>query len=363
MTGLVASLPQPALAEPPASPTAAALQAYAQGQAYERLFEDHVQPGTCGIVLERPQCRADFETIHALRGADEFDGAMETWLATGETASAVKGYNGMYVPDKAWDASPEFAWWYSAGKISIASDLPEDAATTVYLLHVPDVFASHVDATPAAFRGLIDASGSPFARLKRFRAALAEAVPVVAFPSMARAAETQGDAQLGIYATTLEELVDNPFALSRPESRQFGLAVLRRLQEINDRYGNAVSLSGAVAALSGQIPSDPRVLDSVLRQPVGSAISQKWPLERRQAYLLGGLTAQVAYNAAVLRDAQSDAAFRRVISTLPPYSGMSPTVQADLTALAKIPDVAKGGNWSDINAAASRAVAEMLALA
>ena len=165
--------------------------------------------------------------------------------------------------------------------------------------------------------------------------------------------------ELGIYQSTLEELVDNPLALSRPESRAFGLFVAHQLQTINDSYATGASFSTIVATLSGVIPSDEIDIDRSLRKPLTNAISTKWPLARRQAFLFGMLTAQVAYNAAVLKDPSSDTSFREALASLPAYAGMSSRVQADLKALRDVSYAAKGGDWSPINAAASRAVIDM----
>jgi hypothetical protein len=344
-----------------ASPSPSALTSYSQGQAYERLFQDHLMPSTCGIVLERPRCNGDFRTVQALRGADTNDSAMEAWLATGDLSRSVKGWNGMYVPDQTWANDAEFAWWFTAGQVSIAASLPEGPETTDYLAHLPDVFEAHAASTPAGFHGMVLSTGSPFARLQPLQTALLKAVPVEAYPDASLADGTKGDVQLGIYLATLEELIDNPLALSRPESRAFGLIVARRLQTINDAYRSGSSFSSVVAALSGDIPSDPAQINALLRQPLSNAMSTTWPLARRQAFAYGTLVAQVAYNAAVLRDPQVDATFRRVIAALPPYAGMSSRVAADVAALRTIPYASKGGDWAAINAAASRAVTDMVA--
>ncbi|MGA8576910.1 MAG: hypothetical protein WB609_14655 [Candidatus Cybelea sp.] len=180
-------------------------------------------PGTCGIVLERPRCVADFRTVQALRGNDSTDGAMEAWLATGDLALAVKTWNGVYVPDKSWTENPEFAWWYTAGQISIATSLPVNEASMEYIARIPDSLAAHADALPSEFRGLLPATGTAFERLRPLQAALLKAIPTVAYPDASLADGVRGDVQLGVYVSTLQELIDNPLALSRPESRAFGL--------------------------------------------------------------------------------------------------------------------------------------------
>ncbi|HEY1653609.1 MAG TPA: hypothetical protein VGF86_00680 [Candidatus Tumulicola sp.] len=81
----------------------------------------------------------------------------------------------------------------------------------------------------------------------------------------------------------------------------------------------------------------------------------KWPDEPRKTFLLGSLMAQVAYNAAVLKDANEDAGFRRTIAILPAWAGMSAKTRAAITALQRVPYAEKGGKWEDINAAATAA--------
>jgi hypothetical protein len=316
-------------------------------------------PATCSIVLERPRCNADFQTIHALRGADPNDAAMAAWLATGNLSQAPKGWNGIYVPDSSWEQNPEFAWWYTAGQVSIATSLPENEATTAYIAHLPDAIVAHAGSLPPEFQGHVASSGSPFERLQQLQEALLKTAPVVAYPDASLAEGTKGDAQLGIFLSTLQELIDNPLALSRPESRAFGLIVVDRLQAINDSYAVGVSFSAVKSALSGAIP-DVAGTDA-LRQSLSHALSGKWPLARREAFLLGTLTAQVAYNAAVLREPQFDAEFRGAMSGFTPYAGMSPSVHADIEALRSIPYATNGGEWSAINAAASREVTDMVA--
>ena len=316
-------------------------------------------PGTCGIVLERPRCVADFRTVQALRGSDPTDAGMEAWLANGDLALAVKTWNDVYTPDKTWAENPEFAWWYTAGQVSIATSLPVNDATTEYLAHFADVIATHAGSAPVEFRGFLPTSGSPFERLRPLQAALLKAIPPVAFPDAPFAGGVKGDAQLGVYVSTLQELVDNPLALSRPESRAFGLLVVRRLQAINDAYATGASFSVVIAALSGDIPNADDI--DAVRESLAHAISTKWPLAHRQAFLLGAAIAQIAYNAAVLRDPQSDAGFRGAAATIPAYSGMSSRGLADIQALQNIPYATKGGDWNAINAAASRATTEIAA--
>lgn len=339
-----------------AEPSAQDATAFSQGQAYERLFQDHIMPATCGIALERPRCLADFRAVQTLRGTDPTDAAMETWLSGGDVTLAVTTWNGSYVTDKTWAETPEFAWWYTAGQISIAASLPVNDATSGYVAHISDLLAAHANAAPVEFQGLVPATGTPFERLRPLQAALLKTMPAAAFPAASFAAGVKGDAQLGVYLSTLQQLIDNPMALSRPESRAFGLIVVKKLQAINDAYATGASFSVVVTALSGDIPNAAGL--DAMREAFTRAVSTKWPIARRQALVLGALTGQVAYNAAVLHDPQADASFRGILAMLPAYEGISSRVRADLQAIKNIPR-ATGNNWRAINSAASQAAADV----
>lgn len=342
-----------------AGPSPIATAAYLQGQAYERFFQDHLMAGTCGIVLERPRCLADFHTVKALRGADPTDSAIEAWLATGNYAQRATDWNGLSIPDKSWTTDPESSWWLTAGQISIATSMPQNDASAAYVTHAIDALTAHAETTPEAFRDLILSSGSPFARLAPLQAALLKAIPVDAYPNTSTVAGPRGDVQLGIMYATLQQLIDNPLALSRPESRAFGLGVLNKLDAIDRSYGEAGSFSAAKNMLAGQIPDGPSI--DGLRRSLAHAVSLKWPMSRGEALLTGAVTAQVAYNAAVLRSPDDDKTFRNVLRRLPLYAGVSSNVRNDIKTLLAIPPAAAGGDWNAINAAASKTVTDMFA--
>jgi hypothetical protein len=220
---------------------------------------------------------------------------------------------------------------------------------------MPDEFTAHDAVAPAEFRGLVRPSGTPFQRLQPLQAALLASSGVAPYPAPAFLAASKADAQLGVYVSTLQELIDNPTGLSRPESRAFALLVLSRLQRVNEEYGVKVSFAPMRAAILGPIPDDPKQIDRLFRRPLASAVSITWPEDRRNAFLLGVLIAQVAYNAAVLHDAAADADFRYQFSSIPPYQGISTAARADVVALLNLPNLYKGGTWPEVNSAASRA--------
>ena len=319
------------------------MAAYAQGQAYERLFQDHLMPGTCGIVLERERCRADFQTIASLR-PDSADEAMGRWLASGDTWLAPKEWNGAFISDQTWSNDPITSWWYTAGIFSIAERSPRNPATESYLTSITDVLFKHASGAPSLYRNLDSARGLALA--------LNSSVPPEMYPRVVFDAGSASYAQLGIYLSTLQELVDNPLALSRPESRAFGLAVLRKLQDVNATFGRSIAVADAEAVLSGDIPTDPAAINERLRTPLEAAgADMSWPEAQRQAFVLGALIAQVAYNAAVFKDVDTDRSFRRAIADLPPYQGIS----SDAVAAIKAMTTLKSGDWAAISTSATAA--------
>ena len=351
----------PAMASPATLPPSTA-SAYGTGQAYVRFFQDVLSPGICGIVLERERCNADFRAAQQWRGSEPNDSSYARWLTDGDTALFTKGWNGAYISENGWAQNPAFAWGYTAGAVSIAAEQPRNDATSAYLAHYVTDLANHSSAAPEGFAGLVtsSSSGSPFERAQPLQRVLAQAVPVVPYPLPAFGAGLTADARLGAYIATLQELVDNPLALSRPESRAFATIVLAHLQQQHQKLHDGLSVAGLQALVDGDIPWDPAQLDALWREPLSSQIlNSKWPEDERKALLLGMLTAQVAYNAAVLKDAGFDATYRGVIAQLSSWPAMPKSMRADATALKAIPFASRGGSWKDINEAATRATLDL----
>jgi len=342
-------------------PTTAAVTAYQQGQAYERLFQDiNLAPGTCAIILERERCNVDLQLLSGMRGEDPTDDLAKKWFATGDISMRVEKWNDMYVSDKVWTDDPVFAWWYTAGIAEIAASLPQGKGIDEYVGSIADVLAKHTAAAPDESAAWSPTGGTPYTRLAWVQGSLEQIFPVETYP-----VPTFGDgpafyAQLGVYVSTIQELVDNPFALSRPESRAFAAVVLARLQDVHTKFADGLTAAPLQNAVNQPIIADSEWINTTWRQPLSQQINKKWPDQSRHAFLLGNLIAQVAYNAAVLKDSNSDADFRGAIATLPTWAGMSAKTHADIASLQNIPYAAKGGKWEDINAAATAAVLDIV---
>jgi hypothetical protein len=334
-------------------PSSDDVRAYSLGQSYERSFEDYHEPGTCGIVLERQQCRDDFAAVQAFFGSGKMDGEVAAWLKDGDLDNSLTDWDGVMIPDEEWKRDPAFSWWYIAGILSAAQDTPRTTGVDDMVSSIDDLLTKHAAAAPPQFANLIDATGSPSARVKRLITALDIAVPPVAFPSLTLAGGDTGDAQLGVYSSTLQELIDNPMALSRPASRLFALTVIDKLEALDRKLGDSFSFDGIRTHLRGEISGDPDQLNADIRLPLTGWTSMlKHAPAERDAYLFGVMTAQTAYNAAILKDENADSTFLRgVISQTKPYPGMSDAAKSAVLTMQNVPY----GKWTDINAAASAA--------
>lgn len=341
-------------------PTSTAVAAFGQGQAYERLFQDiNLSPGTCAIALERPRCQADLQLVSQLRAQDPTDLSAAKWFASGDIRLRVQNWNGIYVPDATWIDDPIFAWWYTAGVASVAASLPQVEGVDNYLGSIADVMAKHASAAPDSSSKWVPRGSTAYARILPLQVALQEVFPIEPYPTPMFGEEPGSYARLGIYVSTLQELVDNPSALSRPESRAFAAAVIARLQELHVTFADGLTAASLQAAVSQPISMDRKWLDTTWRKPLSQSLNTKWPEKARQEFAMGMLIAQVAYNAAVYKDVNADATFRGVIATLPAWTGMSAKVRIDIGALQNIPYATKGGKWEDINAAATAAVLDI----
>lgn len=338
---LVSALPANALAP---------VDIYMQGQAYERLFQDFFMPATCGIVLERQRCSLDFQTLAPIRRPHPTDAAMKQWLEKGDVTLQPKEWYRIYVPDQEWSSNPTTSWWYTAGLLSVAESLPRTSAMRSYTDGIGEALLQHESIAPQQFRG--------FTSVGALQTSLNSSIPVAPYPQVTFGSGFAADAQLGIYLSTLQELVDNTFSLSRPDSRAFGLAVLQQLKVANARFGRKITIGSVAKILSGDIPTDPDSINQTLRIPLERmGADMSWPQAQRNAFLLGTLIAQVAYNAAVLKDADTDRNFRRTIASLPPYGGISSDTASAIKAVA----LPKPGDWAAINASASAATLAIVA--
>jgi hypothetical protein len=341
----------PGLAQSPAPIAALKPEAYRTGQAYVRAFEDYLEPGTCAIVLERERCRADFRALQRLAGPRAMDAEVERWLKDGDLDDRIQHWDGMRVPDATWQSDAVFGWSYTAGQLSVAAGLPDDAADRAFLGSIVALLVKHADAPPLEYRDLIGTEASPFQQSRRLREKLDATFPQLPYPSLAADDDAVGYARLGVAVATYQELVDNEVALSRPESRAFAFAILDRIDKIERKWSGSFSTAGLRRTLSGDIPRDRAWIDRELRQAFVPwlTIFKDHPSERG-ALFAGMFVAQAAYNAAVLKDRQFGGARSAAI-----FASESQLPKDIVATIAEV-DRAPKDSWPRINAAATAAV-------
>ena len=312
-------------------------------------------PSTCAIVLERARCVDDLHVVESVAGPREEYATVEKWFATGDVALRLQNWDGSYVPESTWKSDPVYAWWYTAGIVSIAASLPQNEATIPYLAHYLGDLTAHASSAPEGYGAAIAPTGTAFERLKPLQSMLNSVVPVTAYPVMRTGDSPGNDARLGLYFATVEELADSPLALSRPESRAFAIATLNVVGKVHQAMRDGVSVEKLTTPFESDIPSDPATYHTVFGQLAEVGPRPSWPARRREAFFIGAVAAQVAYNAAATKDAQSDETFRGALSKFAAYPGMSDAVHSAVVALLHVPSISKRGKWEDINAAATQA--------
>lgn len=340
-------------------PSADVLHAYALGQAYVRTFEDYLQPGACGIVLERQRCKDDFSAVQQFAGPRKMDDEVSAWLKDGDIDHRVTDWDGVYIPDDTWKNDPTFAWWYTAGSLSIAANMPKNDGTSAFLSSVEDLLTAPDNVAPVGFGNTLGSDGTPFDKSKGLLALLNRAIPPSTYPEVPDTVGATGEARLGVLNSTVDELFDNPLALSRPESRAFALAVIDKDEALDRKFGGSYSFDPLRRALRDDITEDNDVINSQLRQPWVAWMSDlKNATSDRDAFLLGDLTAQTAYNAAVLKDKNADSTYLRGwISQIKPYEGMTTAAMSAVGAMQDVPY----GVWEKINPSASAATLAIMA--
>src|SRR5262249_38449004 len=156
--------------------------AYHLGQSYVRTFQDFLEPNVCGIVLERQHCRDDFAAVREV-AERKLDAGVAVWLVDGDRERRVHDWGGLFIPRNVWREKPVFAWCYTAGMLTVAAAMPHALTESGYLSSIVKILATHDDAAPESYRGLIASSDSEPARINRLVDALTASVPATAFPT------------------------------------------------------------------------------------------------------------------------------------------------------------------------------------
>ncbi len=313
------------------------------------IFSD---PRGCGIVLMRRYCR---DALTALVGNLAAIPGLERFVATGNVDAYDKKWsdaNAVGFTDSAWSANPRDTWLRAAGAMYAAYYTPNwDAYSMMQILVYRQLVRFAASAVPydsllppedlkAGANG-VDIQG-PARISKYFAPALGTVFVPEAEPAFILDSGPAREAQLGVYASTAQEMFESPVVFLAPSSRAF-------LNEVATRLGNAGLGQQFVSA------SNPEEWQAAVSnfQNLEAAAIRALPDKRQEAFLFGMFAAQAAYNAAVLRD---KTAAEQHLATLAHTSAAVPTrVASKLTAV-----TAARGEWHDLNSAATALTLEIM---
>lgn len=303
------------------------------GMAQGRLIAEWAEPGVCAIVLERGTCRDDVAAASAFGGSAAHP-EYNAWLANGDPAKRPAKPPVFIPPDARWKSEPAGMWAYFSGINFIVQRYPDNATNTRIKSTVAALLRLHAGARPAS-------ANSPTPSL------------LVTLP---RLTGPLGAARAGVNEATIEELLDNPLALTWPQSCAFVSAAIEGFQSsyAPAAHDEAQSLAATMCRQSTLDRSTLAALRPELGRLAASISSQ--PDDTRQAYVMGDLAAQTAYNALVLHDRTVDAQIHAAIQAQSVSPGLPPQILAALDAIAATP----AGDWPALNAAATNAVDAIL---
>jgi predicted secreted protein len=334
------------------APTLQDRQAFESGARQQEAINIFSDPRGCGIVLMRRYCR---EALAALVGNLAAVPGLEQFVATGNLDAYDKKWsdaNAVGFTDAEWSGSPRKTWLRAAGAMYAAYYVPEWDAYS--MMQVP-VYRQLVhfagSATPydtllsatdlKAGPNGIDVQG-PARISKYFVPALGMVFVPEAEPAFILNPGPTLEAQLGVYASTAQEMFESPMVFLAPSSRAF-------LNELAIRLGDAKL---GQQFLSASDPEEWRAAISDFQNLESAAIKAQRD-KRQAAFLFGMFAAQAAYNAAVLRERP---AAEQQLGVLQRTSAAVPTrVASRLTAV-----LAARGGWHDLNSAASALTLEIM---
>jgi hypothetical protein len=299
-------------------------------------------PFVCGIVVVRARCIADVDAFLSGRGDADFKDVPKVGPhpATGLRAYVTNGdrdafdralyyLNTTSSLESMWKSDPAAAAAYDAGIETVFFPAALGNIAMEYLSLGPVIdMSNHValippDALPIAVAplrarerqqasqlGATLVPGMP-AFAKSLVEALDAAVPPAPLATFSYPAGPAGDAMLGIATNTVFELTDSAEWASQPDAQRFFDDYTARLRIIAPERATEIAAvrqklrGGAGFRGVEAVTAASQLFGKILEASPG-----------RQRMLLGGLAAQLPYNAAVFRDAERAATFLRVLGSL-----------------------------------------------
>jgi hypothetical protein len=334
------------------APTAQDREAFETGVRQQQAINFFSDPRGCGIVLLRERCKVVFTALTGDLG--KIDG-LDSFVATGNSDLFDKKWaDANVVPfvDAPWKDATRETWLRAAGAMYEAYYTPDWQDYAIMQIPVyRDLVHYAADVSP--YDALLTASDlkagpdgvdiSGVVRIAQYFVPAAGTVfPPKAEPQLEIATGSIGDAQLGVYCSTAQEMFESPVLFLAPSSRAF-------LTELATRLGDA-KLGQRFVAVSG--PDQWKAAISAY-QVAEVAAMKSLPEKRRASFIFGMMAAQTAYNAAVLREADPE---KQQIAFLQHFAA---TVPARVSAKVA-PLVAAGSDWHALNRAATDLTLEIM---
>jgi hypothetical protein len=356
-------------------PTQAERDAYETGRASARTVLVFQYPQICAIVLERPRCVHDLDLFLARfpRFPASDAALLRAAFSSGDFSRIDPHYREVksaFVAETERVRDPHAAWLIEAGIASVEIPAALDQVTRTLAAPNAISLARYVSAA-GNFRALVPSAavdevahtkpnldgtvplGLALDQVGGYEAAILRGLqsvfPPQAYPQSVFGAGPRGDAQLGVAIASLAELSEVPRFLAQPDAQGFVDATFARL--IETLPGDATRLQ----ALRADFGVGPEI-DRLFR-PDGSIVKLaafQRDLDRTtlHAVLVGQLSAQTAFNAAVYRDPKLGEQFRGEVESFEEVDAAVPGL-ANLRKALRRPAAT---DWAALNAAATAIV-------
>ncbi len=358
-------------------PTSADRAALSAGEAMQQGINVLQNPRTCAIVLLRGVCRNAFVALESLSSAR----ASQQPLSSPFTEFASHGdidlfdqkwsdANAVVVPEDAWKRDGRGTWLETAAVILESSYNPQRELLRLMAMPMYEELALHASSA-GPYGSLIPSAVQKRAHLQPSAAtpgglkanslgismadgdaldatllpALKQLFPAEAQPVVSVGQGLQGDMQMGAYVATANEMFESPVLFLEPQSRTFlhdacmalarlqpGAAAANRVRILGQRFLSLDSPDAWKAAYADW-------------QALATSIMQGLPSPRKDAFAFGLMSAQLAYNAAFLREKPALADQLGFLAGEASLSKQVPAVGPPLTALLG----ADKTNWHELN--------------
>lgn len=271
--------------------------AFALGVARWQFVDMMQDPRVCGIVVLRAHCVAltagASNDVRAFAASGDSDRYKKEWSQANDTTVEAADWK-----------TPRATWLKLAGIVWEGSFAPY----RVDLFDVPKYrqlarrareagpYASLIPAKLAS--GTLDAAQSKeLASLLVPR--LGKLFPPDQLPALAVGMGNDGDRRLGVFISTANQMLESPALFTQPQARSFLAALTELLGHQADAHRAAMAQGVARRFLTMNTPEAWRATVADFRTV--SQLGRAFPRNRVNALVYGAVAAQIAYNAAFLR--------------------------------------------------------------